>query len=139
MPYFKHTKPQSCFFHFSFRATLFFPLINALVYADKIERATLGFCMYKIWQILKRFAGTFHRAQTLKLGGVHSLHAETYSLLLAWYSSRIWANFTSAHLTGIWDPIYAHNILSTLHNVVSRNVCKWVSVCVLLKSVPKSF
>ena len=25
---------------------------------------------YEIWQILKRFAGTFRRAQTLKLGGV---------------------------------------------------------------------
>ena len=25
---------------------------------------------YKIWQILKRFAGTFCRAQTLNLGGV---------------------------------------------------------------------
>ena len=27
-------------------------------------------CIYKIWQILKHFAGTFRRAQTLKLGGV---------------------------------------------------------------------
>ena len=26
--------------------------------------------MFKIWQILKRFAGTFCRAQPLKLGGV---------------------------------------------------------------------
>ena len=26
--------------------------------------------VYKIWQILKRFAGTFRPAQTLKLGGV---------------------------------------------------------------------
>ena len=26
--------------------------------------------LYKIWQILKCFSGTFHRAQTLKLGGV---------------------------------------------------------------------
>ena len=30
----------------------------------------MGFCIYKIWQILKRFAGTFYRVQTLKLGGV---------------------------------------------------------------------
>ena len=29
-----YTKTQSCFFHFSFRATLSFPLINALVYVD---------------------------------------------------------------------------------------------------------
>ena len=35
-----------------------------------MEKATLGFHIYKIWQILKRFAGTFCRAQTLKLGGV---------------------------------------------------------------------
>ena len=34
-------------------------------------KATLGFrIVYKIWQILKRLAGTFRRAQTLKLGGV---------------------------------------------------------------------
>ena len=39
---------------------------------DQTEKATLGFHIKKIWQILKRFAGTFHRAQTLKLqlGGV---------------------------------------------------------------------
>ena len=37
----------------------------------KMEKATLGFrILYKIWQILKRFAGTFGRAQTLKLEGV---------------------------------------------------------------------
>ena len=37
-----------------------------------MEKATMGFCIYKIWQILKRFAGTFRRAQTLELGGVFS-------------------------------------------------------------------
>ena len=35
-----------------------------------MEKATLGFRIYKIVQILKRLAGTFRRAQTLKLGGV---------------------------------------------------------------------
>ena len=35
-----------------------------------MEKATLGFRVYKIWQILKGFAGTFRQAQTLKLGGV---------------------------------------------------------------------
>ena len=35
-----------------------------------MEKATLGFQIYKICQILKRFAGTFRRAQALKLGGV---------------------------------------------------------------------
>ena len=34
-----------------------------------MEKATLGFLIYKIW-FLKCFAGTFRRAQTLKLGGV---------------------------------------------------------------------
>ena len=29
-----------------------------------------GFRVYKLWQILKCFAGTFRRAQTSKLGGV---------------------------------------------------------------------
>ena len=36
-----------------------------------MKKATLGFRIYKIWQILKRFAGTFRGAQTLKLGGVY--------------------------------------------------------------------
>ena len=62
-PYFIYTKTQSCFFRFSYRATLYFYLMNALVDMS-------GFCIYKIWQILKRFAGTFLRAQTLKLGRV---------------------------------------------------------------------
>ena len=37
-----------------------------------MEKATLSFRIYKIWQILKRFAGTFRRANTLKLWGVPS-------------------------------------------------------------------
>ena len=39
----------------------------------KTEKLTLGICMYKIWQILKCFTGTFRRAQTLKLGGVDAI------------------------------------------------------------------
>ena len=35
-----------------------------------MEKATLGFRIYKIWPILKHFAGTFRPAKTLKLGGV---------------------------------------------------------------------
>ena len=38
-----------------------------------MEKANLGFRIYKIWQILKRFAGTFCQAQTLKLGGVYQI------------------------------------------------------------------
>ena len=47
-----------------------------------MEKATLGFCIYKIGQILKRFAGRFRRAQTLKLGGVieHTLLQSSRSL-----------------------------------------------------------
>ena len=41
-------------------------------------KATLGFRVYKIWQILKRFAGTFRQAQTLKLGGVILLSIGKY-------------------------------------------------------------
>ena len=35
-----------------------------------MEKANLGFLIDKTWHILKRFAGTFRRAQTVKLGGV---------------------------------------------------------------------
>ena len=35
-----------------------------------MEKVTLGFHIYKIWQILKRFAGIFRQSQTLKLGSV---------------------------------------------------------------------
>ena len=34
LPYFYHMKTHVVFFPFSFRATLFFPLMNALVYVD---------------------------------------------------------------------------------------------------------
>ena len=67
--------------------------MNALVYVDCRHRPghTLGeknkiarnekwkkqlwdfVYMYKIWQILKCFAGTFSQAKTLKLGGVPTL------------------------------------------------------------------
>ena len=44
-----------------------------------MEKATLGFrIVYKIWQILKCFARTFHRAQTLKLGGVTNNSNNSY-------------------------------------------------------------
>ena len=49
--YFMYKKTHVVFFRFSFRATLYFYLMNALVYV-------------KIQQILKRFAGTFCLAQT---------------------------------------------------------------------------
>ena len=36
---------------------------------QKTEKATLGFRIYKIWQILENFAEIFGWAQTLRLGG----------------------------------------------------------------------
>ena len=45
----------------------------------KNGKATLGFHIYKTWQIFKRFAGTFRQAQTLKLGGVHT-HTHTLNI-----------------------------------------------------------
>ena len=36
-----------------------------------MAKAALGFRIYKISQILKRFAGIFCRAQTLKLRGMY--------------------------------------------------------------------
>ena len=38
-----------------------------------MKNASLCFCIYKIWQILKHFAGTFCWAQNLKLGGVRTV------------------------------------------------------------------
>ena len=35
LPYFYHKKTHVVFFHFSFRATLYFYLINAIVYEKK--------------------------------------------------------------------------------------------------------
>ena len=39
-----------------------------------VDIATLGFCIYKIWQILNSFAGTLRQAQILEFGGVCSVH-----------------------------------------------------------------
>ena len=74
LPYFWNTKTHS-FFRFSFRATLFFPQMNALVNVDRLGHSLggklnstkckmkkkLGFCTPKIWQILKHF--TKHRVR----------------------------------------------------------------------------
>ena len=43
---------------------------NVKLHEMKKEKATLGFRIHKIWQILKRFAGTFRQVQILKLGRV---------------------------------------------------------------------
>ena len=37
LPYFIYMKNKICSFHFSFRAALFFPLMNALVYVDCVD------------------------------------------------------------------------------------------------------
>ena len=53
-----------------------------------MKKAILGFRIYKIWHILKRFARTFHPAQTLKLGGV-SRKALTFLRMLISSSSLL--------------------------------------------------
>ena len=77
LPYFRNTKIHIVFFRFSFCATLFFPLMNALVQGkakalikEKIKwhkmnnqkNYTQFFLFQKYVQILKRYAGTFHQA-----------------------------------------------------------------------------
>ena len=69
LPCFIYTKTQSCFFCFSFHTTLFFPLMNALVYVDcrhrpghslgkfclhemKNEKNYAGFRIPKVWKFL---------------------------------------------------------------------------------------
>ena len=41
-----------------------------------MSTASLGFRIYKTWQILKHFARTFCQAHTLKLGGVRAFIRE---------------------------------------------------------------
>ena len=48
-----------------------------------MEKATLDFRTYKMWQILKYFAGTFRRAQTLKLGRVNRDRNMAFQLFLS--------------------------------------------------------
>ena len=70
LPYFMYKKTHVVFFRFSFRATLYFYIMNALVYVDidilKVARNEkknkyMGFRIPNIWQILKRFARSFHQ------------------------------------------------------------------------------
>ena len=78
--YFIYTKTQSSFSFFQFVFLYFFPnkcpglhRIRAFVRGSmkwKMQPKFSYTYLYKIWQILKRFDGTFHWAQTLKLGGV---------------------------------------------------------------------
>ena len=68
-------KNPNLLFPFSISCYFTFFLMNALVYKvarnkKNPEKAALSFHVYKIWQILKHFAGTFCRAQTLKFVGV---------------------------------------------------------------------
>ena len=85
-----YKKKTKLLFPFFISCYIIFLLMNALFYVDidkgihqvktknikqhemKNGKNQLLFFvyLYRIWQILKHFAGTFHRAQTLKLGGV---------------------------------------------------------------------
>ena len=62
-----------------------------------MEKATLGFRIYKIWQILKRFAGTFRQAQTLKLERVINQHFQFIYLIYIAHTEKHLPNL-SAHI-----------------------------------------
>ena len=75
-----------------------------------MEKESLGFRIYKIWQILKRFAGTFRRAQTLKLGGVMSCCRRHLCLSLEssifWKITIIVNDRLFLHMTTLRDDEY---------------------------------
>ena len=66
LTYFIYTKTQSCFFHFSFRATLFFPNECPGLWAfiskqnEKWKKTTCIFRFQKYGKFLKHFAMSFH-------------------------------------------------------------------------------
>ena len=73
LPYFIYTKTQSCFFHFSFRATLVFLLMNALVYVDIKTSAFKTALFWKDFKKLHFFHNLAHCVQ-VSLGASHLLH-----------------------------------------------------------------
>ena len=64
-----------------------------------------------VYQILKRFSGTFHRAQTLKLGGVTSSRKSLYFLVISNYVP-ISCFFEVLRDAGLNSGFLARNFLS---------------------------
>ena len=108
LPFFIYTKTQSCFFRFH---------------------------IYKIWQILKRFTGTFHRAQTLKLWGVIYTkynHKICKFQISCSYFKRSWnwkyASFNKSYVSvncialTWWDKVF---ILSYFKQTFSISKANW--------------
>ena len=82
----------------------------------------MGFLIHKIWQILKRFARIFRRAQTLKLGGVIELlfikYVQTECMDMKKYMYQI-----------MTCCIYANKILVKIDiYVLTFIVCSWASI-----------
>ena len=70
-----------------------------------MEKATLCYRIYKIWQILKRFAGTFRQAQNLKLGGVDAVYQSQNSHHASW-SKLIYKVGRRAHEFSLYPTKY---------------------------------
>ena len=75
LPYFilgvkvRNMKIHLVFFNFHFVLLYFFPLMNAMVYEVALNEKRI----YKIWQILKRFAGSFHHSYTYNFWRVSNI------------------------------------------------------------------
>ena len=95
-----------------------------------MEKATLGFHIYKIWQILKHFAGTFCREQTLKLGGVK--HALKKYDQFALNTSCFWGN-TGSNITPVvqFQEFFARKIMNKLihYYCFSKKIRKIAQLC----------
>ena len=90
-----------------------------------MEKATLGFHIYKMWQILKCFAGTFHRAQTLKLGGVYLQNRVRGTF---WNFLKKWGNEWNFHKLHSFPRNLEHCVL-----MCAPTYFKKLQVCVLGK------
>ena len=103
-----------------------------------MEKATLGFRIYKIWQILKRFVGTFHRAQTLKLGGV-TMKDHTYNTKKNVY--RVSCSISSYMAMQLHCTYKITTSCRTLMELLMKNCVKEVGIkfFLLFERAPKLF
>ena len=79
------------------------------------EKNFMGFCIPKVWQILKHFAGTFRQAQTLKLWGV--------SDILLFYLRTCWISI--GNTDKMWHPILRECIFSPNQTLQELLVVVW--------------
>ena len=121
---------------------------------EKWKKQLWVFHIYKIWQILKHFTGTFRWAQTLNLGGVLTM---TYAVLrnLRFYTLFIilhfcitlsqnfskwnWKNviheiFALHYFWGLWVPTYLVYLQFCILFIVTWGQRKISIVCMYLCS-----